>query len=118
MKHILLATLAIFFGLTSTVLAQNTNQNSSLDTLQTAAEITTKVADSIPPQSNEIMASTVETAVAVATAIPISGISMNSLMRGVLGMFVLLLISFILSKNRKAPHIDVGLFVTAIVLLN
>ena len=69
MKHILLATLAIFFGLNSTVLAQNTNQNSSLDTLQTAAEITTKVADSIPPKSNEIMASTVETAVAAATAI-------------------------------------------------
>ena len=118
MKHILLATLAIFFGLTSTVLAQNTNQNSSLDTLQTAAEITTKVADSIPPQSNEIIASTVETAVAVATAIPISGFSMNSLMRGVLGMFVLLLISFILSKNRKAINWKtIGFGLTAQLLL-
>jgi CNT family concentrative nucleoside transporter len=118
MKHILLATLAIFFGLTSTVLAQNTNQNSSLDTLQTAAEITTKVADSIPPQSNEIIASTVETAVAVGTAIPISGFSMNSLMRGVLGMFVLLLISFILSKNRKAINWKtIGFGLTAQLLL-
>ena len=118
MKHILLATLAIFFGLTSTVLAQNTNQNSSLDTLQTAAEITTKVADSIIPQSNEIIASTVETAVAVGTAIPISGFSMNSLMRGVLGMFVLLLISFILSKNRKAINWKtIGFGLTAQLLL-
>jgi CNT family concentrative nucleoside transporter len=118
MKHILLATLAIFFGLTSTVFAQNTDQNSSLDTLITATEITTKAADSIPPQSNEIIASTAETAVAVETAIPISGFSMNSLMRGVLGMFVLLLISFILSKNRKAINWKtIGFGLTAQLLL-
>ncbi|MBT8286388.1 MAG: Na+ dependent nucleoside transporter [Flavobacteriaceae bacterium] len=34
--------------------------------------------------------------------IPSQGFSMNSLMRGALGMFVLLLLSFLLSKNRKA----------------
>ena len=118
MKHLLLAILAVFFGLTSTILAQNTNQNASLDTLITATEITTKAADSIPPKSHEIMASTVETAVAVGTAIPISGFSMNSLMRGVLGMFVLLLISFILSKNRKAINWKtIGFGLTAQLLL-
>ncbi len=102
MKHIFLATIAFFFGLTYSVLAQNTNQTASVDTLKTATEITTQVADSIPSQANEIIASTVETAVAVGTAIPISGFSINSLMRGILGMLVLLIISFILSKNRKA----------------
>ena len=86
MKHILLATLVIFFGFTSTVLAQNTIQNTSLDTLQTAAEITTRAPDSLPSQTNVIIASTVENTGAVTTAIPISGFSMNSLMRGILGM--------------------------------
>ncbi len=33
---------------------------------------------------------------------PSQGFSMNSLLRGALGMFVLLLISFLLSKNRRA----------------
>ena len=101
MKHILLATLVIFFGFTSTVLAQNTIQNTSLDTLQRAAEITTRARDSLPSQTNVIIASTVENTGAVTTAIPISGFSMNSLMRGILGMLVLLLISFILSKKKQ-----------------
>jgi len=34
--------------------------------------------------------------------VPKQGFSMSSLMRGALGMFVLLLLSFLLSKNRKA----------------
>ncbi|HEY5689119.1 MAG TPA: nucleoside transporter C-terminal domain-containing protein [Yeosuana sp.] len=118
MKHLLLATIALFFGLTSTTLAQNTNQNASLDTLKTATEITTQVVDTLPLHSNEIMASVVENAVAASTTIPISGFSMNSLMRGVLGMFVLLLISFILSKNRKAINWKtIGFGLTAQLLL-
>ena len=118
MKHILLATLVIFFGFTSTVLAQNTIQNTSLDTLQTAAEITTRAPDSLPSQTNVIIASTVENTGAVTTAIPISGFSMNSLLRGILGMLVLLLISFILSKNRKAINWKtIGFGLTAQLLL-
>ncbi|TXE06803.1 Na+ dependent nucleoside transporter [Gelidibacter salicanalis] len=42
------------------------------------------------------------TQAATSGIIPSQGFSMNSLMRGALGMFVLLLLSYILSQNRKA----------------
>ncbi|WP_133757279.1 nucleoside transporter C-terminal domain-containing protein [Gelidibacter sediminis] len=42
------------------------------------------------------------TEAAISGIIPSQGFSMNSLFRGALGMFVLLLLSYILSQNRKA----------------
>ncbi|MBA6152308.1 nucleoside transporter C-terminal domain-containing protein [Gelidibacter maritimus] len=39
---------------------------------------------------------------AISSIIPSQGFTMSSLLRGALGMFVLLLLSFILSQNRKA----------------
>ncbi|WP_299397990.1 nucleoside transporter C-terminal domain-containing protein [uncultured Gelidibacter sp.] len=44
----------------------------------------------------------VVTEAATSGIIPSQGFSMNSLLRGALGMFVLLLLSYILSQNRKA----------------
>ena len=52
--------------------------------------IKSKVVEAMVAQSN------------VETVVPSKGFSMNSLMRGALGMFVLLFLSFLLSKNRKA----------------
>ncbi len=116
MKHLLLATIAIFFGINSTVFAQNTNQNSLIDSISNTTTI--KVEDSIPSQTNEIIASTVDIVAAASSAIPTSGFSTDSLMRGILGMLVLLLISFILSKNRKAINWKtVGFGLTAQLLL-
>src|SRR5690606_27782610 len=42
------------------------------------------------------------TEASTSTIIPSEGFSMTSLLRGALGMFALILISFLLSKNRKA----------------
>ena len=50
--------------------------------------------------------------------IPVSGLSSFSLLRGLLGISVLILIAFLLSNNRKAiswKTVSVGLFVQFIV---
>lgn len=57
-------------------------------------------------------ANTAEAEIAAGSIIASEGFSMNSLWRGALGMFVLLLISYLLSKNRRAINwktIGVGL---------
>ncbi|MCF8274076.1 MAG: Na+ dependent nucleoside transporter [Flavobacteriaceae bacterium] len=103
MKRILLALIAIFFGFNSTILAQNTNQSSTVDSLNHSAEIISNSIDTLTTQTTDIIQTTIETAKATNDVIiPVSGFSTDSLLRGVLGMLALLLISFILSKNRKA----------------
>lgn len=102
MKHFLLAAIAIFFGFTSTIFAQNTSEKRTLDTLNTQVSIATNSLDSIPLQKNHLVSSTIEIAQSASAIVPIEGFSINSLLRGALGMLVLLFISFLLSTNRKA----------------
>jgi CNT family concentrative nucleoside transporter len=51
--------------------------------------------------SISIFSQTTEVVTTVAEIIPSQGFSLNSLWRGILGMFVLLLIAFLFSNNRK-----------------
>ncbi|NCO64159.1 MAG: Na+ dependent nucleoside transporter [Flavobacteriales bacterium] len=103
MKRILLALIAVFFGFNSTILAQNIHQSSSEDTLNHSSKIISNSIDTLTTQTTALAQSPIEAAkVTIDSIIPVSGFSIDSLFRGVLGMFVLLLISFILSKNRKA----------------
>jgi CNT family concentrative nucleoside transporter len=50
----------------------------------------------------ETVANTVENITDVSAMIPTDGFSMNSLLRGILGMLALLVIAFLLSTNKKA----------------
>uniref|UniRef100_UPI00404B0EF0 nucleoside transporter C-terminal domain-containing protein n=3 Tax=Gelidibacter sp. TaxID=2018083 RepID=UPI00404B0EF0 len=169
MKHFFLAFTAIFFGITSSTLAQNiekkwqfdavkNSQGVSLYNIDTASDglefnngefsFYLKAKDSLKASGNylqqnnllifyydqpsetvkrfkittltdstlvltekdvsyilksektQALATTTEAS--TSTIIPSQGFSMTSLLRGALGMFALLLISFLLSKNRKA----------------
>ncbi|WP_298418642.1 nucleoside transporter C-terminal domain-containing protein [uncultured Kordia sp.] len=53
--------------------------------------------------------------------IPSEGFSVNSLLRGILGMFVLLIIAFLFSSNRKAINwrtVGIGLFFQLIIAIS
>jgi CNT family concentrative nucleoside transporter len=102
MKQTLFATLIILLSFTSSTLAQDSIQNSLLDTLQSKIDITNKQADSLPTKTLETVANTVENITDVSAMIPTDGFSMNSLLRGILGMLALLVIAFLLSTNKKA----------------
>lgn len=102
MKQTLFATLIILLSFTSSTLAQDSIQNSLLDTLQSKIDITNKQADSLPTKTLETVANTVENITDVSAIIHTDGFSMNSLLRGILGMLALLVIAFLLSTNKKA----------------
>ena len=102
MKQTLFATLIILLSFTSSTLAQDSIQNSLLDTIQSKIDITNKQADSLPTKTLETVANTVENITDVSAMIPTDGFSMNSLLRGILGMLALLVIAFLLSTNKKA----------------
>ena len=169
MKHFFLAFTAIFFGITSSTLAQNiekkwlfdavkNSQGVSLYNIDTASDALEfnngefsfylKAKDSLKASGNYLQqnnllifyydqpseivkrfkittltdstlvltekdlsyilksektqAVTSTTEASTSTIIPSQGFSMTSLLRGALGMFALILISFLLSKNRKA----------------
>jgi len=93
MKKLLLAITAIFFGIL-TIHAQE------IDTTQVAESLTTITS---PVEAVQDLDNNLKTTENTANDIvPRQGFSMNSLLRGVLGMFVLLLLAFLLSSNRKA----------------
>jgi len=102
MKQTLLATLIILLSFTSSTLAQDSIQNSSLDTIQSKIDITSEQIDSLPTKTMETVTNTIENIADVSTIIPTDGFSMNSLFRGILGMLALLVIAFLLSNNKKA----------------
>ena len=61
-----------------------------------------------------------ETAIATSEIIPSQGFSINSLWRGVLGMFVLILVAFLFSNNRKAidwKKVGIGLSLQLLIAI-
>lgn len=57
---------------------------------------------------------------ATSTIIPSQGYSLSSILRGVLGMFFLILLAYLLSSNRKAidwKKVSIGLFIQLIIAL-
>ncbi|MEG2945477.1 MAG: Na+ dependent nucleoside transporter N-terminal domain-containing protein, partial [Bacteroidales bacterium] len=61
------------------------------------------VLDSIPLGTTELAQSPIDTPTELVNVVPIApaGISMNSVLRGLLGMISILMIAFIFSKNRR-----------------
>lgn len=185
MKHFFLAFTAIFFGITSSTLAQNIEKKWQFDAVKNSQGVSLynidmasdalefnngefsfylKAKDSLKASGNYLLqnnllifyydqpseivkrfkittltdstlvltekdlsyilksekSQTVATTAQAATStiIPSEGFTMNSLLRGALGMFALILISFLLSKNRKAINWKtVGIGLVAQVLL-
>ncbi|WP_405565020.1 NupC/NupG family nucleoside CNT transporter [Polaribacter sp. Asnod6-C07] len=70
--------------------------------------------------SASIFAQEIETLVATAEIIPSQGFSFTSLWRGILGMFVLILIAFLFSSNKKAidwKKVGVGLALQLLIAI-
>ena len=110
MKHFFSSVLAIFFGITI-LLAQETEKtslsNPSPDTIQFQDTVENKYETALNSKDNfQAVDANTENAVTDSTSqtsiIPSQGFSINSLWRGLLGMLALLLISYALSRNRKA----------------
>ncbi len=107
MKQALLFIIAIFFGL-NVAIAQNVE--SELKTIQTETteqiQTTNNTVDSLNTSENIIPESVIEQEIATKTEVtpivPSQGFSINSLWRGVLGMFTLIFIAFLFSNNKKA----------------
>ena len=94
--------LLLFLAITFPLLSQNLIPQ---DTLSTISE-TTIINDIAPSTLNQI--------------IPNQGFSINSLWRGILGMFVLVLISYLFSANRKAINwktVGIGLGIQLIIAI-
>jgi CNT family concentrative nucleoside transporter len=107
MKQALLFIIAIFFGL-NVAIAQNVE--SELKTIQTETteqiQTTNNTVDSLNTSENVTPESVIEQEIATKTEVtpivPSQGFSINSLWRGVLGMFSLIFIAFLFSNNKKA----------------
>lgn len=113
MKYIFLAIVTVFFGLI-TVHAQEIEVNQVVDSISVAAS----TIDSTVQDIDKVVQEPISTETSVVPIIPKQGFSMSSLLRGALGMFVLLLLSFLLSKNRRAINWrTVGFGLTAQLLL-
>jgi len=70
-------------------------------------------------ETKEVITTTPDTE--TAKIIPSEGFSVNSLLRGILGMFVLLVIAFLCSSNRKAINwrtVGIGLFFQLIIAIS
>ena len=102
MKQTILATLIVFLSFSSSTLAQDSIQNTLIDSVQSEMVVSTKQADSLPAQTIEVVSNAADTVTEANPIIPADGFSMNSLFRGILGMLALLLIAYILSNNKKA----------------
>ncbi|MFD0835133.1 NupC/NupG family nucleoside CNT transporter [Mariniflexile aquimaris] len=106
MKKIFLSIVIILITFYSPISAQDTDKNINKETpseiVQEASALNPNT-DSLKANIDDIKTEDTSAATTVSTPIiPSQGFSIDSLWRGVLGMFVLLLISFILSKNRRA----------------
>ncbi len=112
MKSFFLSITAVFFLLTSTVTAQETDKNKLTDTITNTSQAV-EIASNTPADSLQITDKAVESTnqnqqvvsssnEVKNTIIPSQGFSINSLWRGVLGMITLVFIAFLFSSNRKA----------------
>lgn len=97
MNRLFLILSAVFLSIVS-LHAQEIDAGQISDTLGSA--VTT--ASEIPQDNTEIAVSKIQEATETNDIIPKQGFSVSSLWRGALGMFVLLLLAFLLSKNRRA----------------
>nr|HMQ42867.1 Na+ dependent nucleoside transporter N-terminal domain-containing protein [Mariniflexile sp.] len=106
MKKIFLSIVLTFSLFSFPLTAQDTDKNIApitQNSIVQQAQEPTKISDSIKPNPEASKTEETQKPATVSTPIiPSEGFSINSLWRGVLGMLVLLSISFILSKNRKA----------------
>ncbi len=111
MKKFSLFIAAIFFLLTSSIIAQETNEIIPLDSVQNKTTI-----QQISPANNSIDTLNIDDADSKtenastksitntpnSTIIPSQGFSFSSLWRGALGMISLIFLAFLFSSNRKA----------------
>ena len=103
MKQTILTSLILFLIFTTTSLAQNSIQTPVADTLQTAVVVQDSTSLESPlEETTNIVSKTAENISQTIDIIPVDGFSLNSLLRGIIGMLALLIIAFILSNNRKA----------------
>lgn len=106
MKKIFLSIVLTFSLFSFPLTAQDTDKNIApitQNSIVQQAQEPTKISDSIKHNPEASKTEETQKPATVSTPIiPSEGFSINSLWRGVLGMLVLLSISFILSKNRKA----------------
>lgn len=102
MKYYFLAAFVMFLGLTPTIFAQDTIQNTDINATNSKTQLITNKSNAVPSEASPMDSLLVEVTQSNPAIIPTEGFSLNSLLRGALGMLVLLLISFLLSTNRKA----------------
>ncbi|ULC59343.1 Na+ dependent nucleoside transporter [Flaviramulus sp. BrNp1-15] len=106
MRKLLLPCIAIFFLFTSTIIAQDLDSTTKLDTIENTLVVETEMVKSINedhsnPPTEDISKSEIENTTN-SKIIPSQGFSINSLWRGILGMISLVFIAFLFSSNRKA----------------
>ncbi|TGV02464.1 NupC/NupG family nucleoside CNT transporter [Flavivirga rizhaonensis] len=110
MKQLFLFITAVFFLLTSSVIAQEVNETKQLDSVQSNTTIQQVSINNSSDTLNinnigsktETVPTTSDTNTSVSTIIPSQGFSINSLWRGALGMVFLIFLAFLFSSNRKA----------------
>jgi concentrative nucleoside transporter, CNT family len=106
MKKIFLSIVIILITFYSPISAQDTDKNINKETPTTVVQETSVLnsnSDSLKTNYEDIKTEAASTATSVSSPIiPSQGFSIDSLWRGVLGMFSLILIAFLFSSNRKA----------------
>ena len=106
MRKLLLPCIAIFFLFTSTIIAQDLDSITKLDTVENTLLVETETVKSINQENSnapiEDISKSQNKNTTVSKIIPSQGFSINSLWRGVLGMISLVFIAFLFSSNRKA----------------
>lgn len=107
MRIIFLYVTSVFFFFSTTTLAQNTNKNNRVQSVETGTA--TYVDSTTVVNSNLEIETLQKTAIQnnssgpiTSSIIPSQGFSIKSLWRGVLGMISLICIAFLFSSNRKA----------------
>jgi len=106
MKKLFLYFSAIFFLFTSTTIAQNIDKTVKLDSTENISIIVNQETDLISTQNIEEKLQEYK-GIKVSDntknlIIPSQGFSLNSLLRGVIGMLTLVFIAFLFSNNKKA----------------
>ena len=104
MKHVILSLTLIFLLFTNSISAQATDKITAQDTI---TKVLVEPSAPVLEQSNDLQKTISESSTKNevsnnATIIPNEGFSIESLWRGVLGMMVLIFISYLFSNNRKA----------------
>ncbi|MFY0712521.1 Na+ dependent nucleoside transporter [Seonamhaeicola sp. NFXS20] len=103
MKHqLFLYFLAISLVFTTPIFAQETEKTPPQETTIDAQKISTDTTSNTTLTDHSVETTTTASQVINTPINPSKGFSFNSLWRGILGMLVLLIISFLLSKSRKS----------------